>query len=304
VFQPPHEDIPAPDTSAKLPEPAPDRPGSTQADEQVPQPDTSTKAPELEPETPTTEPEPQPETSTTPPQPEMQPPPDSYGKTPVRKPGRAGFELPYEKKPAAQPPDTTGTPDADVVSPRLHHRKKPAVPETTPPEPKGPIGFRPPEKSPPVAPGGPETPAPAREGSPPAGDLAQVPPAPKEPIGFRPPEKTPSVAPTGQKTPVPAGEGSPPAGGISQMPPAREISGAGPGAGDTQASRPATTMSSTSGTPRPEAGVHGGPTATKGSVVSNVEPEGAGAAARQDVGPAQVDAELADELAVRAAVPA
>jgi hypothetical protein len=60
-------------------------------------------------------------------------------------------------------------------------------------------------------------------------------------------------------------------------------------------------MTSTSGTPRPEAGAPGGATPTKGSVVSNVEPEGASAAARQGVGAAQFDAELADELAVHAA---
>ncbi|MDB5970549.1 MAG: hypothetical protein JWQ90_2999 [Hydrocarboniphaga sp.] len=239
-FKPPHEEIPGPDTSARFPEPAPDGPAFPQADEQLPQSDTSTKAPE--------------------PQPKQQPTPDTSGEAPAPKPGRVGFELPYEKVSPAKARGATGTPDTNVDSPRLHHRNKPTAPETTPPAPKGPIGFRPPEKSPPAA-----TPRP--------------------------------------ETPGPAGEASPPAGGVSQMPPAREIPGAGPRAGNAQApaTRPATTMSSTRAMPHPEAGAHGGPAPTKGTAVSNVEPEGAGAAARQDVGPAQFDAELADELAVREA---
>lgn len=87
------------------------------------------------------------------------------------------------------------------------------------------------------------------------------------------------------------------------MPPAREVPGPGPRAGDSQlhANRPATTISSSHETPPPEGGTQAGTTPTQGSVVSDVEPQGIGDAARQDAGTAQVDAELADELAVREA---
>jgi Domain of unknown function (DUF4157) len=351
-FKLPHEDIPGPDKFAKLPEPKPDRPSYRQTDEPLPEPGTSAKAPEVKP----TEDLPRPDPSgKAPKQPPSrvdeapptgdQPAPDATGKTPDAKPGRAGFELPYEKQPGG-----TGTPGAGEVDPRLHHRKKPGVAETTPPGPKEPIGFKPPEKAPPEAtgtaasgevdprlhhrkkpgvaettPSGPKEPIgfkppekapPEATGTAASGEVdprlhhrkkpavpETAPPEPKGPIGFQPPEKTPSAPPARPQTPAPVGEGSPPPGGISQMPPAREVSGTGPHGGGTQpaGNRPPTTMSSSHGTSGAEGRAPGGQGPTKGSVVSSVEPEGASATSRPDVGARQFDAELADELAVREA---
>lgn len=170
-----------------------------------------------------------------------EPAPDSTGKDPVppRK-KRIGFELPYEEKPP------TGE-----VEQRLHHRPKPAIPETPPPAPKGPIGFK-------------------------------------------PPEGTPPNVPTNVETPRPTGEAPPAGSGYTQMPPAREVPGSGSSAGGpTNMTGSPTTMSG-------ETGSRSGQTPTRGAVVSNIEPEGIGAAP-QPVGGRQVDIELADELAVREA---
>ena len=205
-----------------------------------------------------------------------------------------------------QSPNKPPTPDVGAVrgppEPRLHHRKTPE-PETPTQGPKGELGFqsqnKPPQPDVEVARGAPEPKLHHRKR-----DIPEMTaPAEKRPIGLgRDKAGAKADLPTTRRDPpAPVAESTPPGGVISQMPPARHVPDShrpAGGAGQHTGNQPVGSLKPEAPLSAPDAPVSQQP--TKGSVVSTVEPE-----VPKTGGPREtnkvVDAELADELALRAA---